>query len=93
MNPKNAVLVISGALAIASKTYAPAGQAAALLVFTAVASLGVFAPLILWLLVGDRAIGPLDRMKVFLARHNSTIMTAVLAVLGVVVILGALGDL
>ena len=93
VNPKNAVLVTSGALAIASQTYVPAAQIGALLVFTAIASLGVVLPLILWLLMGERASGPLDRMKAFLARHNSTIMTAMLAVLGVVVILGALGDL
>ncbi|HAB17881.1 MAG TPA: GAP family protein [Verrucomicrobiota bacterium] len=93
VNPKNAVLVSSGALAIASETYVPAAQIGALLVFTATASLGVAAPLILWLLLGERASEPLDRMNMFLARHNSTLMATVLAVFGVIVIAGALRDL
>lgn len=90
VNPKNAVLVSSGALAIASQTHLVIAQLGALLIFTVVASLGVTAPLIVWLLLGERAHGPLDRMKELLARHNSTVMTVVLAVLGVIVIVGAL---
>jgi hypothetical protein len=93
VNPKNAVLVISGALAIAYATYAPAAQFGALLVFTAIASLGVSAPLILWLIMGERAIGPLDRMKEFLARHQAALMSAVLAVIGIMLVLKALRDL
>lgn len=91
VNPKNAVLVSSGALAIASQTDAFGVQLTALLIFTVVASLGVTAPLILWVVLGERAHGPLDRMKELLARHNSTVMAVVLAALGIVVIVGALG--
>ena len=93
VNPKNAVLVSSGALAIASQTHALGAQIGALLVFTAIASLGVIAPLVFWLLLGERASGPLDRMKALLARHNSTFMSLVLAALGLIVIVGALRDL
>lgn len=93
VNPKNAVLVSSGALAIASQTHALGAQIGALLVFTAIASLGVIAPLVFWQLLGERASGPLDRMKALLARHNSTFMSLVLAALGLIVIVGALRDL
>lgn len=93
VNPKNAILVISGALAIASATYAPAAQFGALLVFTAIASLGVSAPLILWLIMGERAIGPLDRLKDLFARHHVALVAAVLAVIGIVLVLEAQRDL
>jgi len=93
VNPKNAVLVVAGALAIASATYAPAAQIGALLVFTAIASLGVSAPLFLWLIIGERAIGPLDRLKSFFARHHVVLLAAVLAVIGIVLVLQALRDL
>lgn len=93
VNPKNAVLVSSGALAIASHTYSLAAQFGALLVFTVIASLGVTAPLVLWLLMGERASGPLDRMKALIARHNSTFMALVLATLGLIVVVGALREL
>ncbi|MBN9690985.1 MAG: GAP family protein [Verrucomicrobia bacterium] len=93
VNPKNAVLVSSGALAIASQTPVFAAQIGALLIFTVVASLGVTAPLVLWLLLGERAKGPLDQLKALLARYNSTFMTLVLATLGLMVIVGALREL
>ena len=93
VNPKNAVLVSSGALAIASHTHVLAAQFGALLVFTVLASLGVAAPVVLWLILGERASGPLDRMKALLARHNSTFMSLVLATLGLIVMIGALQEL
>jgi threonine/homoserine/homoserine lactone efflux protein len=93
VNPKNALLVIAGALAIASATDAPADQIGALLVFTAIASLAVSAPLFLWLMMGERAIGPLDRLKDSIARHHVALVAAVLAVIGVVLVLQALRDL
>ena len=93
VNPKNAILVSSGALAIASQTQVFAAQMGALLGFTVISSLGVTAPLVLWLLWGERASGLLDRMKALLARHNSTFMSLVLATLGLIVIVGALRDL
>lgn len=93
VNPKNAVLVSSGALAIASQTSVLAAQMGALVFFTAVASLGVTAPVVFWLVLGERASGPLDRLKDLLARYNSTFMTLVLATLGLIVIVGALREL
>lgn len=90
LNPKNAVLVAAGVLAIVAATPSPLAQGAALLVFTAVAGSGLASPLVVWLLLGERAMGPVDQLKLFLARNNSLIMTAVLATLGFIVLANAL---
>lgn len=92
-NPKNAVLVASGALTIAASTYAPAAQLGALAGFTLLASLGVASPLVVLLAMGKRAEGVLAKMKLWMARHSATIVTVVLLVLGVVVVWNAAADL
>lgn len=89
LNPKNALLVASGGLAIAAATPVPAAQAVALLVFSVVSCLGVAAPLLLWLTLGDRVRSPLGRLRGLLVRYDAQILTVVLAVLGLVIILGA----
>jgi hypothetical protein len=92
-NPKNAVLVASGALTIAAATYAPAAQLGALAGFTLVASLGVASPLVVTLAMGKRAEGVLAKMKASMARHSATIVSVVLLVLGAVVVWNAGADL
>jgi hypothetical protein len=89
LNPKNALLVASGALAIAAATPVPAAQAVALLVFSAVSCLGVAAPLLLWLVLGDRVRAPLGRLRGLLVRYDAQILTVVLAALGLVIIFNA----
>lgn len=89
LNPKNALLVASGGLAIAAATAVPAAQAVALLVFSAVSCLGVAAPLLLWLTLGDRVRSPLDRLRGLLVRYDALILSVVLAALGLVVVLSA----
>lgn len=91
LNPKNAVLVISGALAIAAATPVPAAQAGALVVHALLASAGLLAPLAAVALAGDRARSALDRLRAATARHNATVMAALFLVLGLVIILGAVG--
>jgi cadmium resistance protein CadD (predicted permease) len=93
LNPKNAVLVASGGLAIAAAAPAPVAQALALIVFTVVSGLGIAAPLLLWLTLGDRVMAPLNRIRGLLVRYDAQILAAVLAGLGLVVILNATGSL
>ena len=92
-NPKNAVLVASGALTIAAATYAPAAQLGALAGFTLVASLGVASPLLVTLALRDRAESILASMKASMAQHSATIVNVVLLVLGVLVTWNAMADL
>jgi hypothetical protein len=92
-NPKNAVVVASGALTIAAATYGPAAQLGALAGFTLVASLGVASPLVVMLALGERAEGVLASMKASMARHSATMVSVVLLVLGFVVMWNAVADL
>jgi hypothetical protein len=84
-----ALLGASGALAIAAATPVPAAQAVALLVFSAVSCLGVAAPLLLWLALGEKVQAPLGRLRGLLVRYDAQILTVVLAALGLVVIFSA----
>ena len=59
VNPKNLLLVVAGALSILAASPGPLGQWIALIVFTAIASLGVAAPAVLYLVLGDRAAAPM----------------------------------
>ena len=93
LNPKNAVLVASGGLAIAAATPAPVAQALALIVFTVVSCMGIAAPLLLWLMLGDRVREPLNSIRGLLVRYDAQILTMVLAGLGLVLILNAAGSL
>jgi hypothetical protein len=93
LNPKNVVLVASGGLAIAQATSAPLAQAGALLVFTAVSGIGISMPFLMWTTMGEAAIALLDRLKTVMARNNTLIITAILAALGLVVVVNALAYL
>lgn len=86
LNPKNLALVVAGAVTIAETTAVPAQQAVALAVFTVIGSIGVAAPPVLTLVLGDRA-GPLLRsVDDWMTRQSTVIVAAVLLVLGVVLI-------
>ena len=86
VNPKNLLLVVAGALAILAASPGPLGQWVALAVFTAVASLGVAAPAVLHLVLGDRAAAPLAQTKAWIVQNNATTMASVLLLLGLVVL-------
>jgi len=85
LNPKNVVIVVAAATAIGEATPVPAQQIAALLVFTVVGSLGVAAPVVATLALGDRADERLAAADTWMTRHSGTIVSIVLVVLGVVV--------
>ena len=57
-----------------------------LAVFTAVASLGVAAPVLVYLALGDRAAAPLAQTKAWIVQNNATTMATVLLLLGLVVL-------
>lgn len=86
VNPKNLLLVVAGALSILAASPGPLGQWIALIVFTAIASLGVAAPAVLYLVMGDRAAAPLAQTKAWIVQNNATNMATVLLLLGLVVL-------
>ncbi len=86
VNPKNLLLVVSGATVIADATYRPLEQAVALLVFAVVGSIGVATPVVMPLVLGARAETVLAATNRWMTRYSSVIMAVVLLVLGVLLI-------
>ena len=82
VNPKNLLLAVAGAAAIA-QTGIPGGeQAVAWVVFILVASVGVAAPVIVAVALGDRSRHVLDELKDWLAANNATIIAVLMVVIG-----------
>ncbi|MGQ1840084.1 GAP family protein [Kocuria turfanensis] len=93
VNPKNAVLVVSGAAAIGTATASVAHQVAALALFTVVASLGVAAPVLLRVALGERADPVLAAAKAWMTANSALVMTVVLVVIGTVLLGNGLSGL
>jgi hypothetical protein len=83
LNPKNLALVLAGALAIAEATPVPGQQAVALVIFTLVSSIGVGAPVVLTMVMGERADPLLTSVDRWMTRQSTVIVAAVLLVLGI----------
>jgi threonine/homoserine/homoserine lactone efflux protein len=82
LNPKNLLLVIAGAAAIA-QTGIPAGeQTLALIVFILIASLSVMVPVGLYFALGDRSQQFLESLKEWLIDNNATIMCVLFLIIG-----------
>jgi threonine/homoserine/homoserine lactone efflux protein len=82
LNPKNIPLTIAAAAAIAGTGISNGSQAIVLLVFAVVGTIGVAAPLVIYLAMGDRAGHVLDGLRHWLARNNPVIMSVLLVVIG-----------
>ncbi|HWK92933.1 MAG TPA: GAP family protein [Luteimicrobium sp.] len=83
VNPKNLLLVVSGAAAIAAAAPGDTGtQLVALVVFTVVAALGVATPIVVYLAMGKRAATILDELKTWMIHNNAVIMAVLLLVIG-----------
>lgn len=82
INPKNLALVVAAAAAIA-QTGAPTGdQTVALLVFAALASVGVVTPVALYFAMGERSKLLLDRIQQRMSANNAAIMAVICLVIG-----------
>jgi hypothetical protein len=92
-NPKNLVLVIGAAAGVAQLGPSTGDAIAALVVFVAVGSSTVAAPVCYALLGGERAHATLDRSKGWLAANNAAVMTVLFLVFGAVLISNGLRSL
>jgi threonine/homoserine/homoserine lactone efflux protein len=81
-NPKNLVLTVGAAAAIAQTGIDAGEQAIALAVFILVAALGPAVPVAIHFVLGERARRPLDDLKAWLAAHGSAIMAVLFLVIG-----------
>jgi threonine/homoserine/homoserine lactone efflux protein len=83
VNPKNLLLIVGGAAAVAQLGISTGDQVVAWIVFTLIASIGVGAPLVIFFAMGDRAAGLLDGLKNWMARNNTVIMAVLCLIIGV----------
>lgn len=82
VNPKNLVLVVGAAAAIAQTGASTGDQTVALVVFTLIASLGVGVPVAMYLVMGERSKGKLDDLKSWMASNNGAIMAVICLLIG-----------
>lgn len=81
-NPKNLLLAVAGAAAIA-RAGIPAGQQiVTYAIFVAIGSVGVGAPVVIALALGARSRSLLDRLKTWMAHNNAVIISVLLLILG-----------
>jgi len=83
LNPKNLLLTVAGAAAIAQTGISTGQQVGAYVVFVVIASIGVAAPVVISFALGDRSEHLLDELKTWLARNNAVIMAVLLLIIGV----------
>jgi Sap-like sulfolipid-1-addressing protein len=92
-NPKNLLLAVGGAAAIA-QTGIPGGQQAiAYLVFALIGTIGVAAPVAIFFAMGKRSQDLLVELKGWMGRYNAVIMSALCLVIGVKLIGDAIAAL
>jgi threonine/homoserine/homoserine lactone efflux protein len=82
INPKNLLLVVGAAAAIAQTGASAQSQAVALAVFVVIATLGVGAPVVIYFVMGDRGDSILKGMHDWMARENATIMAVICLIIG-----------
>ena len=81
-NPKNLILVVGAAAAIAQTGVDTADQAVALAVFVMLGTLGPGIPVGIYFLMRDRAAAILENQRGWMARENTTIMAVLCLIIG-----------
>lgn len=82
LNPKNGLLTIAAAAAIATTGASGVDQAVALAVFVVIGSLGVLAPVGVFFLAGDKAVHTLESWRQWFIANNAAIMAVLFFVIG-----------
>jgi threonine/homoserine/homoserine lactone efflux protein len=93
VNPKNLLLVVGAAVAIAQTGASTGDQVVALAVFTLIATLGVGTPVAIYFAMGERSRQLLEDLKRWMARNNGAIMATICLVIGAKLIGDAIGGL
>ena len=81
-NPKNILLTAAAAAEIAPVGLSAGKQAAVLLGFVVIASVGVLTPLVLSLALGERSRPMLEGIRGWMARNNAVIMAVLFLLIG-----------
>ena len=85
-NPKNIAMALGASLTVASASLTSGDQAIVMAIYTLIAVLGVLAPLIVVLVMGDRSQAIRDSWKTWLAQNNAAVMSVLFLVFAVVLI-------
>ncbi|MGV9710496.1 GAP family protein [Gordonia sp. NPDC003424] len=93
VNPKNVAVVAAAAATIADATHRIPEQVLAVVVFAAVGTLAIAAPVLISGLLGDRAAGFFDVADRWTGRYGDSVVAVVLAVLGVILIVNGVTGL
>lgn len=93
LNPKNLLLGVAAAAAIAQTGVSGGEQAIAYLVFALVGTLGVGTPVGIYFAMGARSEKPLSELKDWMAQNNAVIMAVICLLIGVKLIGDAIGGL
>lgn len=86
VNPKNLALTLAAGVAIAAAGLSPTQTIVALVIFITIACVSVAAPVIIYLVLGDKATPTLNSWKDWLTHNNTTVMMVLCLVIGVVMI-------
>jgi threonine/homoserine/homoserine lactone efflux protein len=82
LNPKNLLLTVGAAAAIAQTGASTGSQVAALAVFVLLGTLGPGLPVAIYFGMGERATHLLDELKTWMGAHNAAIMAVLCLVIG-----------
>jgi threonine/homoserine/homoserine lactone efflux protein len=93
VNPKNLLLTVGAAAAVAQVGASTGDEIVAMAVFVVVATLGPGIPVAIYFAMGERAARLLDELKAWLGAHNAAIMAVLLLVIGAKLIGDAISGL
>ena len=86
LNPKNPVLVFAGSATIDSSLATPTQQLVALILFTAVASITLIIPIIVYYLFPERSHLILASLKSWITQNSADVLASLLTLFGALVI-------
>lgn len=92
LNPKNLLLGLSAGVDIGAGELEFAQQAVVIAIFVIIAAITVAGPVVAYLVAAERMKSPLDALRAWLVRNNSTVMTVLMLVLGTNMIGKGLGN-
>ena len=82
LNPKNLLLIVAGAAAVAGAGASTGEEVVAWTIFTLIAIVGVSIPVVISFAMGDRSDELLVRLRGWMARNNGVIMAVILLLIG-----------
>ena len=93
LNPKNIAVAVAAAITIASAGLTPGSTISVVAIYTVIASLGVAAPIVTTLILGDRSTEVLEDWKAWLDRNTAAVMAVIYLIFGVILVGKGIGGI